>query len=212
MKLLLEIHCRYPFAFHVGDISSLSTGAVLTPSAALDMLNVQSEREKAYEQFMEARLSETSTENFFDRLPKIKLQTFSSITQLKAVGDSGNKVILKADQNLFDCSDKTSEKVLQYSLGPVSQALAAGEGALRKTKKAALANETEKLAIATDCKTGPTACTMDEMAIIQKHEGNQTTFAELANILFRKFKHEASECGRADTVFDDYEEYNRDAE
>ena len=64
----------------------------------------------------ETRLSETTTENFFDRLPKIKLQTFSSITQSKAVEDSGNKVILKAD--LFDCSDKTFEKVLQYSLGP----------------------------------------------------------------------------------------------
>ena len=59
----------------------------------------------------ETRLSETKTENFFDRLPKIKLQTFSSITQSKAVEDSGNKVILKAD--LFDCSDKTFEKVLQ---------------------------------------------------------------------------------------------------
>ena len=74
---------------------------------------------------------------------------------------------MKADQNLFDRSDKTSEKVLQYSLGPVSYASSTREVALRKTKKAALANETEKLAIATDCITRPTACTMDEMAIIQ---------------------------------------------
>ena len=92
MKLLLEmleIHCRYPFAFDAGDLCIISTGAVLTPSAELDMLNAQSEREKAYEQLMEARLSETATENFFDRLPKMKLQTFSpasrSRRQLKTV-------------------------------------------------------------------------------------------------------------------------------
>ena len=79
--------------------------------------------------------------------------------------------------------------------------------------KAALANETENLAIVTDCITRPTACTMDEIAIIQKHKGNQTTFAELANILFRKFKDEASDCGRADAVFDDCEyESIKDAE
>ena len=54
---------------------------------------------------------------------------------------------------------------------------------------------------------------MDEIAIIQKHKGNQTTFAELANILFRKFKDEASDCGRADAVFDDCEyESIKDAE
>ena len=80
------------------------------PTPSLDMLNAQSESEKAYHIFMEARLFETATENFFDRLPNIKLQTFSSITHSKAVTVSGNKVVLKADQNLLDCSDKTTEK------------------------------------------------------------------------------------------------------
>ena len=47
---------------------------------------------------------------------------------------------------------------------------------------------------------------MDEMAIIQKHKGNQTTFAAIANTIFLKFEDEASECGRADAVFDDYED------
>ena len=162
------------------------------------MLNAQSKRKKAHEQFMEARLSEIATENFLGRLPKIKLPTFSSITQSKAVEVSGNKVTLKAYQNLLDCSEKTTEKVLQYSLGHAPWALATGEGPLRKTKKAALANEIEKLAIATDCITRPTICILDEMAIIKKHKGNQTTFAAIANTIFRKFKDEVSECGRAD--------------
>ena len=37
-------------------------------------------------------------------------------------------------------------EVLQYSLGPFQWALATGQGLLRETKKAALANEIEKLA------------------------------------------------------------------
>ena len=64
-----------------------------------------------------------------------------------------------------------------FSLGPVPWALTAGEDALRKTEKAALANEIEKLAIATDCITMPTAYIMDE--IIQKHKGNLMTFQRL---------------------------------
>ena len=157
--------------------------------------------------------SKIATENFFGRLSKIKLPTFSSITQSKAVEVCGNKVTLKAEQNLLDCSDKTTEKVLQYPLEPVPWALATGEGALRKTKKAASANEIEKLAIATDCKTRPTACIMDEMAINQKYKGNQTTFAAIANTIFPKFKDEASDCGRADAIFDDYEDESvQDAE
>ena len=153
---------------------------------------------------------EIATENFFGRLPKIKLPHFSGIAQSKAIEVSGNKVNLKADQNFLDCSDKTTEKVLQHSLGPVPWALAAGEGTLRKTKKASLANEIEKLAAATDCITRPTACVKD---IIQKHKRNQTTFAAIANTIFRKFKDEASECGRAYADFDDNEDESiKDAE
>ena len=104
-------------------------------------------------------------------------------------------------------------EVLQYSPGPFPWALGSGEGSLRKTNKAALANEIEKLAIATDCIPRPTACVIDAMAIIQEHKGNQKTFAELANTLFLKFKAEASECGRTDVVFDVYEdEFIKDAE
>ena len=43
VKLLLEMlenHYRDPFGFDAGDLCSLSTGAVQTPLAALDMLNV----------------------------------------------------------------------------------------------------------------------------------------------------------------------------
>ena len=83
------------------------------------MPDAQSERKRPTSNFIEARLSEIATENFFGQLPKIKLPTFFSITQSKAVEVSGNKVTLKTDQNLLDCSDKTTEKVLQYSLGPV---------------------------------------------------------------------------------------------
>ena len=57
VKLLLEMlenHYRYLFGFDAGDLRSLSTAAVPTLSAALDMLYAQSEGEKVYEQFMEA--------------------------------------------------------------------------------------------------------------------------------------------------------------
>ena len=60
--------------------------------------------------------------------------------------------------------------------------------------------------MATDRITRPTACIMDEMAVIQKHKGNQTTFAANANTILRKLKDEASDCSRADAGFDDYED------
>ena len=60
MKTATNIH----FVFDMRDFCSLSTGAELTPSVALDMLNVQSERGKAYDQFMEERLSENVIEDF----------------------------------------------------------------------------------------------------------------------------------------------------
>ena len=62
-------------------------------------------------------------------------------------------------------------EVLQCSLGPFPWALATGEGSFRETKKAALANEIEKLASdRNDCMPRPTDCTIDAMAIIQKHK------------------------------------------
>ena len=163
---------------------------------------------------MESRLSENATDNFFDRLPRLNLQTFSSITQSKAVKVSEKEVILKADRNLFgkmaliaQTRQLNMREVLQHSLGTFPWASATGEGSLKKTNKAAtLANEIEKLAIATDCIPRPTARVIDAMSIIQKHKDNQKSFAELANTLFLKFKAEASECGRIDVVFDVYED------
>ena len=81
---------------------------------------------------------------------------------------------------------------MQYSWA-FPWALAAGQGALRKIKEAALAGKIEKLAIAIDCIPRFIACVMDEMASIQKHKGNHTTFAEFANTLFRTCKAEANE-------------------
>ena len=45
---------------------------------------------------------------------------------------------------------------------------------------------------------------IDAMAIIQKHKGNQKTFAERADTLFLKFKAETSECRTIYVVFDVY--------
>ena len=171
------------------------------------MPNAQSWGEKAYKQFTEARLSENAMETFFDQLPRLNLQTFSSITQSKTVKVSGNG---------SDCSDKTTEYEKVFTVFTITLSMGFSNRRVlpKKANKTALANEIDKQAIATTCIPRPvTAFNLDAMVIIQKHNGNQKTFAELANTLFQKFKAKASECTGSDAVFDVYgDESIKDAE
>ena len=71
---------------------------------------------------MEARLSENVTENFFDRLPRLNLQTFSSITQSKSSQIQWEGNYFEPDPNLFGKMALTAQtkqlnmrEVLQYS-------------------------------------------------------------------------------------------------
>ena len=73
-------------------------------------------------------------------------------------------------------------EVLQHSLGPNWR------GLHKKIRESCIG--IEKLAVTLDCILRSRACIIDALAIIQKHTGNQTTFAELA-----------SEHGGTDAVF-----------
>ena len=66
----------------------------------------------------------------------------------EAVRVSGKEVIFKADQNLLDCSDKTTEYERGFTIFPrtLSMGSSSSRGLAKRTRKAALPNKIEKLA------------------------------------------------------------------
>ena len=81
--------------------------------------------------------------DFFDRLPQLKIQTFSSMVKTKSVKVSGQEVIVRADSKLFvgllvvaQTLAMDIQDMLYYELGPLPWSLANANGSLCKTTKA----------------------------------------------------------------------------
>ena len=73
---------------------------------------------------------------FHDRIPKMRLSTFASLS-LSTVKICGKEVVLKADRELFDRLIVTAQtreidlhEVFAYPLGPVPWSLASADGSL----------------------------------------------------------------------------------
>ena len=65
-------------------------------------------------------------------------------------------------------------------LGPLPWTLANADGSLRKTNKAAFAREFEKKVSPLEPIPTPSTCIIDEMGLVQRMNGNNKTFAQLA--------------------------------
>ncbi|KAJ8414978.1 hypothetical protein AAFF_G00025010 [Aldrovandia affinis] len=87
-----------------------------------------------------------------------------------------------------------------------ADALANGDGTLRKTNKAVLARELEKQVLPAETIPGPSATIIDGMSLVQKMKGNDQTFSQHAASALTQILHEGARSQRIDVVFDVYQE------
>ena len=170
-------NCRTDrFADHM-QLSGISTGAVATTATV---------REAAYADFKNTLLeSQPLTVRFNDKLKKQKLKTFSALSKTVAT-DKDTETVPRADRNFMmiiiaESRNLQMQVVLKHSLGPLPASLACNNGFSRKTNKAQLGKELEKLIQPTVEVGRPSAYLIDGMALFQKLKVNYLTFGEIAD-------------------------------
>ena len=94
--------------------------------------------------------------------------------------------------------------VLAHPLGPLPWSLANADGSLRKTNKAALARELEKNVSPTEHIPTPSKCIIDGMSLVQKMNGDNRTFTQVAKSALMRVLQEGTQSERIDVVFDVY--------
>lgn len=93
-------NCNYPFAEDSYQMWSLSSGVQATPDVQSDLLCAYEKGLKSFIEFVSSRLV-AGTKGFFEPLPKLKLQTFASMSKAKRVSTKRGQVQLRADAALF---------------------------------------------------------------------------------------------------------------
>lgn len=218
---LMENNWLNPMAPNGIDLVSLSTGSIAPPDVTRDLLRASEIGEEAYQIFRQSRLEEDPTSlKFLDKMTKQGLKTFSNINTKRSHGKKGQDVVLKADRNLFshmilvaESRNVNMKDVLSHPLGPLPWALANTDGTLRKTNKAALARELEKNVSPAEHIPTPSACIIDGMSLIQKMNGDNRTFAQVAKSALLSVLQEGEKSERLDVVFDVYHQTSiKDAE
>lgn len=197
------------------ELMSISTGTAAPKDVAQDIKIAQTKGENAYAAFKTERLAtDPPAKKFHDPLKKSSLKTFGSAAKKKQTkcGD-GRSLILRADRWLFgrmivmgQSRNLNMKDLMCYPLGPLPWSLAAPDGSLRKTNKAALANSIKKNAPLADSLPDHSVTIIDGMGLVQraKFDGQQPTFAEVAERIFSMAVNEGSASDRIDVVFDCY--------
>ncbi|KAL8606341.1 hypothetical protein ACOMHN_050821 [Nucella lapillus] len=205
-----------PFEANV-DLISISTGATAPNDVAEESREAHAKGEHAYATFKTERLeSNPPTKKFHAPMKKSQIKTFATATKKKQTKCmDGRSVILKADRALFgrmivmgQCHDINMKDMLCHPLGPLPWSLATPDGSIRKTNKAALATFIKKNIPLADTVPAHSATIIDGMALVQRltPDAEQTTFDDIAELIFAMAMKEASFSSRVDIVFDTYRE------
>ena len=109
------------------------------------------------------------------------------------------QMILVAESRSVNMKD-----VLAHPLGPLPRALANSDGSLRKTNKAALATELEKNVPPAEAIRTQSTCNIDWMGPVQRVNGNNKTFAQLAESVLPMVQYVGVQSSKVDGVFDAY--------
>ena len=208
---LMENNWLNPLSPDESDLVSLSTGTVAPQGVVNDLLRAFEVGEDAYQTFKQTRLDDDPPSvKFHDKMTKQRLKTFSTIST-KTSRIKGQNVDLKADRNLFSQMILVAESrsvnmkdVLAHPLGPLPWALANADGSLRKTNKAALARELEKNVSPAEAIPTTSTCINDGMGLVQRMNGNNKTFTQLAEFVLSMVLYVGGQSGRVDVVFDVY--------
>ena len=198
--------------FEDGKLCNISTGICASNEVEEDLLLAHQKGLSAYSDFLVQRLSASRVKSFFDTIPKLKLKTFGSMNT-KRVHAKGKDVELKIDRDLFgkmaiiaQNRQLDMKEVMKFELGPFPWSLATCDGMLRKTNKASLANNLEKLSLPPDENLQKPAVMIDAMSLVQKTIANNKTFSQVANSIFSRIMNDGFGCKRIDVVFDVYRE------
>ena len=196
------------------EFVSLSTDTVTPADVAKDLLEAHQVGEEAHQMFKKEHLEEAPpTMKFHDKMTKQNLMTLSNVNAKKASGrGTAKEVVLKAEINLFGHmilvaqSRQLHVRVLAHPLGPLPWALANADGSLRKLNKAVLARELERNISPAEDIPDPSTCIINGMSLMQKMNGNNKTFAQLAESVMSLVLHDGSQSHMIDVVFDVYQE------
>ena len=117
------------------EICHLASGKTAPKNIECNLLMAYDRGNEAMEIFDQRRLVKAEVP-FHDRIPKMRLSTFASLS-LSTVKICGKEVVLKADRELFDRLIVTAQtreidlhEVFAYPLGPVPWSLASADGSL----------------------------------------------------------------------------------
>ena len=102
-------------------------------------------------------------------------------------------MILVAESRIVNMKD-----VLSRPLGSLPEANA--DGSLRKTNKAALVRELEKNVYPAESIPIPSTCIIDGMGLVQRMNGNNKTFAQVAESVLSMVLYVGVQSGRVDGV------------
>ena len=156
--------------------------------------------------------------NFWDPLPKLKINTVSSAAKKMEVKATDDKIItLTTDRELFGRllvvakqRDIDLREVLSYELSAVPVAIAHGDGSLRKTTKNSLMSGLEKnVAVLPSLPPSliPTAFVVDAMALVQvMKSASSASFGQMGDQYCMHITRMLSQnsCSQVDVVFDQY--------
>ena len=133
---------------------NLATAAMAPTETVSDLMKASKVGEYAFKEFNSQRI-ENNTVDFFSRMKKQKLKTFSDV-YTKNVSCKGKEIVLKAHKNLFghiivvsQTRNLEMKQVMSYPLDLIPWAIANADGSLRKTDKAKFMNDiAEKIPVA----------------------------------------------------------------
>lgn len=181
---------------------NLATGTLVLIAIANDLLNAHKVGEEAYQKCKTNRLEKDQSDavDFYAKMKKQKLKTFSNIAT-KKMKCKGKDIVLKADRILFGHMIVIAQgrKLARSSKLPTGTNSL--DGSLRKTDKARLRNEIGKNVPPAENLSERSACIIDGMSIIQKLDGNNKTFSELAKSALKHVLREGDQSNRIDFVF-----------
>ena len=125
----------------------------------------------------------------------------TSMSTIKEDLDQSRMIIIAESRHLH------MQEVLQHPLGPLPSSLATSNGLPRKTNKAQLGRELEKVIEPTTQITSPSVYLIDGMALVQKLKvSDHMTFGQIVDAALPRVLQEGGNSKRIDVVFDVYNE------
>ena len=199
------------------SLLNIVTGVVLPEQATDRLLDATEMGKSSMGNLISTRIN-TNDVNFWDPLPKLKINTFTSAAKKMEVKATNDKIItLTTDRELFGRLLVVAKQryidllqVLTHKLSVVPVAIAHGERSLRKTTKSSLMSVLEKnVAVLPSLPPSliPTAFVIDAMALVQvMKSASSASFGQMAEQYCTHITRMLSQssCSRVDLVFDQY--------